>query len=126
MTVTTVIGPVTVGSTPAAASNITKHTFASTSGAFNIQAGLTAGTQASVSRITIHYAPVMNSVTADITGVNSCAPSSFTFDVPAREPMVERLVTTDMEGCRGRYLLIWVEEPLLNAAASLTVKVAEY
>lgn len=126
MTTTTAFGPVTVGSTPSSASNITKITFATTSGAFNIQAGLTAGTQKSLSKVTIHYAPIMDSVTANAAAVATASRASFQFDVPATEPMVERLVTTDMEGCRGRYLLLWVEEPLLGAAATLTVKVTEY
>lgn len=126
MTTTTIIGPVTVGVTAAQVSNITKHTFSSTSGAFNLQAGLTAGTAKSLSKLAIHYAPIMDNVTADSTAVDAASRSSFQFDVPATEPMVLRLITTDIEGCRGRYLLVWTEEPLLGASASLTVKVTEY
>ena len=126
MTTTTLVGPVTVGTTPAQVSNIAKLTFDVLSSAFNIQASLTAGSQASVSKVTIHYAPIMDNVTANAAAVAACGSCSFQFDVPARESMVERLVTTDVEGCRGRYLLVWVEEPLLNAAASLTIKVTEY
>lgn len=126
MTTTTIIGPVTVGTTPTFASNITKHTFAATSGAFNLQANLTAGTQSSTSRVAIHYAPIMDSVTANAAAVAAVGPGSYIFEAHARDPMLERLFTTDIEGCRGRYLLVWIEEPLLNAAASLTVKVTEY
>lgn len=126
MTTTTLINAVSVGATATEASNITLRTFSATSAAFCLQASLTAGTAMSDSKVTIHYAPVADSLSTDLSGVKKARPASFTFEASARIPMQEQLFTTDIEACRGRYLLIWVEEPLLAAPATLTVKVVEF
>lgn len=126
MTTTTLISAVSVGASATAVSNITKHTFATTSGAFNLQADLTAGTLPSDSCVVIHYAPLMDNFTANAAAVEAAGKASFLFEVDARKATAQRYRTTDMEGCRGRYLLVWIEEPLLNATATLTVKVTEY
>lgn len=125
MTTTTVIGPVTVGDIARSVSNITKHTFSASSGAFNIQLGVTGGSQQTPSKLVLRYAPLMDSVTADAETVRGAGPASFTLET-YYVPGTTRYFTTDIEGCRGRYLLLWLEEPLMSTSASVTVKITEY
>lgn len=125
MTTTTLINAVSIG-TPSRASNITLHTFNASSGAFSLQAAVTAGALSSPNRPIIHYAPVADALAATIAGVKIADTASDEFEANVFEPVQQKIFTTDLIACRGRYLLVWVEEPSLPATATLTVKVTEF
>jgi len=126
MTVTTVINGVTVGATPTEASNISLVTLLSTATAFCLQANLTAGAQASRSKVVLWYAPIADALSADLAGVKTARSAAFSLEIPANIPVQARIVNTDVYACRGRYILLWIEEPLLGDPATLTVKAIEF
>lgn len=126
MTTTTLINAASVGASPSDASNITKHTFASTSSTCVLQADITAGALGSPSSIDVRYAVVADDMTANLATVRKLQSAAFPLSTKVNEPLQQKYYNTDMYALRGRYLYVWVQEGTLPAVASLTVKVIEF
>jgi hypothetical protein len=124
MTTTTVINGATVGTTAADISNVTKQ--AITSSAFSIQAALTAGASFNPSkRVTVWFNSSPDDLTANDATARSLQATARRIEIPSPQPSATVRDTTPGVTSRGGFLYVWVQEPLLGAAATLTVKVTE-
>lgn len=125
MTITTVINGVTVGTTPSPASNITQLVLQVGTGAFTIQGLLTTGAGANGSEVSVWYAPCCDNIAASMASVEQLKSNAKKLPLKTFVPSRGYFFSTDGDMVCGGYLYLWVEEPKLPAAATLTVKVCE-